>query len=269
MRPQSTFKRSRSTVIGLGLFILILFSSIYHVSGTISQDELSQLYSDNLLQIYGEGVSSPVNISLTALRNGTYTTYYDVEYFFLNRVGTNYTSTISGVSLGDILNSSVSLLDNASYIRFVGSDGAKSFYLPLRIINAHPEMVLLMIEENGETPEDGPLKAAVLMDAIENDGEMIEYFLENCAPGENFVHNSKYAWKWLTAIEISTKESITTETGTINPDDDKTDDASDDMSDDSPSKLSIPNASLLHFGFLFLIGTLAIVSYTLKKRTNP
>ncbi len=207
-------------------FAGFIVSQIGLVSADPSQSDLDQFYSEDTVHFYGDGVKNSLNISRSALLNETYITYQDIHYLFLNRANTTYNLTITGVSLADILQTNDVLRDNATYVQFVGVDGAKSFYIPLRIILADVQNVLIVTEEDGGSPDDGPLKIAVFMDAIENDTELIQYFQENCAPGEDFVHNSKYAWKWLTAIHITTKDSILQAT---------TDDDVDDVDDDNTS----------------------------------
>ncbi|TFH30880.1 MAG: hypothetical protein E4G98_01230 [Promethearchaeota archaeon] len=194
-------------IIGV-CFAGVFLSQIGLASADPSQSDLDQLYLDDKIHLYGDGIKNPINVSHSALLNETYTTFLNISYLFLNRVNTTYNLKISGVSLANILQTHDILQDNATYVQFVGNDGAKSFYLPLRIILADVQNVLIVTEEDGGAPDDGPLKIAVFLDAIVNDTEMIQYFHENCAPGEDFVHNSKYAWKWLTAIHITTQDSI-------------------------------------------------------------
>ncbi|MHA1672515.1 MAG: hypothetical protein ACTSYI_02720 [Promethearchaeota archaeon] len=210
----SIYNKNNSIHRIIGFFVLsmcfagFLASQMVLVSADPSQSDLDQFYSQNIIHFYGDGVKNPLNVSHSALLNETYTTFRNIPYLSLNRVNITDNLMITGVSLADILQTNDILRDNATYVQFVGVDGAKSFYFPLRIILADVQNVLIVTEENGGSPVDGPLKIAVFMDAIENDTELIQYFQENCAPGEDFVHNSKYAWKWLTAIHITTKDSI-------------------------------------------------------------
>ncbi|MHA1520001.1 MAG: hypothetical protein ACTSRK_07435 [Promethearchaeota archaeon] len=250
----------------IGMFILgvcltgFLASEIGLASADPSQSDLDRLYSDKILHFYGEGVINPLNVSYDALLDGTYTTFRDIPYLFLNRVNTTYNLTITGVSLADILQTNNILRENATYVQFVGVDGAKSFYFPLRIILADVKNVLIVTEEDGAAPDDGPLKIAVFMEGIVNDPEMIQYFQENCAPGEDFVHNSKYAWKWLTAIRISTKDSILQTPIDDEPSDDTDDEPLDDTDDGNLSN-SIPG-----FPCLMSISLASMVVLMIKNR---
>ncbi len=181
-----------------------ILSSNQENSDDPSIEDLENYYNNQILHFYGDGVMESFNISKTALLNNTYETCKNLNFTWLNKMGTKNYLQISGVFLYSIFNNLDVLNDNATYIRFVGNDGYKSYYFPIRIMKNNTHSVIITTEENGEVPPKGPIESNVLYESIVNDSEMIAMFKELGASGENFVYNSLFNVHYLSAIEIST-----------------------------------------------------------------
>ncbi|MHA1584588.1 MAG: hypothetical protein ACTSVU_03650 [Promethearchaeota archaeon] len=166
-------------------------------------NELETYYNNEILHFYGDGVSHVLNISKKTLLNNTYESCENINFTMLNKMGTKEEIQISGVYLHSIFELTGILNQNATYIRFIGNDGYKSYYFPIRILNNNTHSVIITTEENGEIPEKGPLEGNVIYDSIANDTEMIAMFHALGQPGENFVYNSVFNAHYLSAIEVS------------------------------------------------------------------
>jgi len=167
-------------------------------------NDLETYYNNSILHFYGDGLSHSLNISMESLLNNTYETCENYNFTWLNKMGTKYNFQISGVYLHSIFESTGIFTQNATYIRFIGNDGFKSYYFPVRILNNSTHSVIITTAKNGEIPEKGPLEGNVMYDSIANDTEMIAMFQALGQPGENFVYNSVFNAHYLSAIEVST-----------------------------------------------------------------
>lgn len=170
---------------------------------TPSLGDYEEWYSNSVLHFFGAGAKNELNISVESFLNGTFPRSENIPFHVINKLGTTSDYLISGVPLWSIFEHHDLLQLNATCVKFIGNDGYKTYNLPIRIFENDSEQVFIVTQEDGQPPEDGPLKVAVMMDAIQNDIEIKAMFEALGQPGENSVHNSKYSMKWLAAIEIN------------------------------------------------------------------
>jgi len=151
-------------------------------------------------------VNEIVQIGISKLRdNKTFTYVPDTQYAWLNSVGSSSTVSFAGVELADVLKKTKVLPSNATELRFVGTDGYSSFDLPISVVLANPDRVLLANRENNnalgtkDQGGDGPIKSFVALDVLQGNTEVAAIFQ---AQGQSTVYNSVYAVKWCNSIII-------------------------------------------------------------------
>ena len=151
-------------------------------------------------------VNESVQIGISKLRdNSTFVYVPNRPYAWLNVEGSSDTMYFAGVELADVLVKTKVILPNATKLQFEGTDGYVSFELPISVVLANPDEVLLANSENNNTLAtkdqggDGPIKSFVALDVLQGNAEVTAIFHAN---GKTFVYNSGYAVKWCNYIKI-------------------------------------------------------------------
>lgn len=157
------------------------------------------------VNIYGD-VQQEAHIGISKLMNGsTFTWVPEKTYSMVNSYGTQENVTLAGVSLASIFNKTQILSPNATDLEFIGVDGYASFELPISVVLANPNSVILASYENGHPITtksqggDGPIESFVILDVLQNNPDVTEIFHDN---GESTIYNSTYKCMYCDAIKI-------------------------------------------------------------------
>ena len=201
---QNTRKR---VIISTSIFIVVVLGGLFAYNWNLYQRN-QQLYSeckeDGCLRIYGN-VQQDLFIDPSYLMNNSFPQIENASYHILNSFHNTEDMYISGVALWEIFTQTQILGDNATYVRFEADDGYQTYFLPIRILRAHPDKVVIMTHIDGmpmlskEEGGEGPLRIAVYLDVIANDTEVQDTFAQYF---QTFVHNSKFSVKYLNAIYV-------------------------------------------------------------------
>jgi hypothetical protein len=136
--------------------------------------EIEPFEDPEKITIEGNGISTPISISLSNLTSGKYEIIEDQTFHIKNSFETEYDVVYSGISLWSIVNEENLLLHSPSILefRFFARDGYSSpKYLNFSIVESNPDLVILAYEENGvPLSVEGPLRT-VIDQSIMPDGE--------------------------------------------------------------------------------------------------
>ena len=195
---------TRNRKIGASIIIFVSIISILLVYNFANVDYF-ECENDNCIKIYGN-VKETVYIEQSDLLSNHFKTEQLDDFYVYNRFHNDHTIDIIGVQIWDILNDLNIYFDNTTRLIFEAQDGYRSPSLPISILKNFPDCVLLVTHEDGRLLKDkasggdGPIICAVSYDEVFENQEVLDYFEEEL--GTDFVYNSAYKVKWLTAIQI-------------------------------------------------------------------
>jgi len=197
--------RKKKIIIASVIFFSILIS-LFAYNWLAFQGEFDECDDPNdCIRIYGNVINEKF-VSGSEIQNNVLFTYVESqEYDMLNSWGTEYSKTVSGVSLNSIFERLSIIPINATYIQFEAVDNFKSFKLPIEVVRNFPNQVLLINKEYGRILKpksdggEGPIKGFVSLPALQNNQNVTEVFAEN---GENTVYNSVFNVKYLSAVRV-------------------------------------------------------------------
>ena len=144
-----------SVIIGLITFWLMMIASL----------EFDPLQDPNKITIEGNGISTPISLSVSELTSGKYDIVEDKTFHIKNSFDTEYDVVYSGILLWSIIEEENFLVQSPSRLefRFYARDGYSSpKFLNLSIVEANPDSVFLAFEENGvPLSVEGPLRSVM------------------------------------------------------------------------------------------------------------
>jgi hypothetical protein len=160
------------------IIVAVAAISIYPIYMLINPpDTVHSVYDEYQIEFYGDGISTPKNITYEELFYGTFT-QYEVTITTVNSYGTENTNITKGVRLLDVINRLGLSMESATGFQFRGEWNYLGPYLPFSLLKEDPSQVLLVntidgvILTNSSTGGFGPIRSYVnrsLQERIAND----------------------------------------------------------------------------------------------------